>query len=183
MRRRAIIPPRRPVFLGAEGKSEAGYAALLARIARDGLSPAIHIHVEVLQPGAGDPLELIERAIQKIHEIERRRTPFWVKAVLLDRGARDKMESAIARARAVGIAHLIWQDPDHEAMLLRHLPGCQHLRPAAGASFEAIRRRWPDYSKGMPAQQLAQRINIEHIRMACTGEPHLRDFLIKIGLL
>ena len=182
-RRRPVIPPRKPVFLGCEGASEAGYAALLARIARDTPGVHIHIHAKILQPGAGDPLKLIERAIEVIQDIERRRAPFGIKAVLLDRGAPDKNAAAVVRARQARIDHVIWQEPDHEALLLRHLPDCQQLRPPAGASLGALRRVWPEYVKGMSAQHLARRIAIEHIRLACTVEPELRELLVRIGLV
>jgi hypothetical protein len=33
----------------------------------------IHIHSEILQPGAGDPLALVQRAVERIADIERRR--------------------------------------------------------------------------------------------------------------
>jgi hypothetical protein len=182
-RRRPIIPPRKPIFVGCEGASEAGYAALVGRIARDEPEIHVHVHVELLQPGAGDPFELVERAIAVIREIERRRTAFAIKAVLLDRGAPDKTAAAIRRAREARIHHLVWQDPDHEALLLRHMPDCQQLRPPAGASFRELLRHWPDYEKGMSAQRLAQRIGIEHIRLACTVEAELRDLLVGIGLI
>jgi len=64
---------------------------------------------------------LIERAIRLVGEIERRRERFAVKAVLMDPAARDKTDRAVARARGAGFL-IVWQDPDHEAMLLRHLP-------------------------------------------------------------
>jgi hypothetical protein len=53
-RKRTIIAPRIPIFLGTEGRSETGYGALLARIARETPGIHIHIHVDQLQPGAGD---------------------------------------------------------------------------------------------------------------------------------
>jgi hypothetical protein len=30
--------------------------------------------------------------------------------------------------------HLLWQEPSHEALLLRHLDGCQTLRPSSPAA-------------------------------------------------
>lgn len=106
-----------------------------------------------------------------------------MKAVLLDRGSAAKMAAAIAKARQGGIHYLVWQEPDHEALILRHLPQCQQLRPPAGSTLDALRRHWPDYEKGMSAQQLAQRIAIENIRLACTVEPDLRALLNDLGLI
>jgi hypothetical protein len=99
------------------------------------------------------------------------------------RGAHDKNAAAAAKAHQAGTHHLIWQDPDHEALLLRHLPNCQNQRPPPGRSFDTLRRHWPQYEKGMSAQQLAEHIGIEQIRLACAVEPVLRALLIQLKLL
>lgn len=182
-RRRPHIPQRRRVFLGCEGLSEHGYATLLARMAREHEGIHVHIHVEQLQPGAGDPVALIARAEQMIGQNELVREPFEIKAILLDRGDARINAAAEARGVQIGIQHMIWQDPDHEALLLRHLPGCQNLRPPAGASMAELRRRWADYEKGRTAQQLRERIAMEQIRQACAVEERLRAFLTAVGLI
>ena len=100
MRRRVPrIPPRRPIFLGCEGSSEVGYGTLIAKIARERPNIHVHVHVQRLQPGAGDPLVLVERAVGIIDNIERRRADFAIKAVLLDVGNADKMRQAATAAR------------------------------------------------------------------------------------
>ena len=71
-RRAPRIRPRRPI-LGCEGSSENGYGALLDRLARDIDALHLHIHHEILQPGAGDPLALVQRAIERIANLQRRR--------------------------------------------------------------------------------------------------------------
>lgn len=181
--RRRIIAQKRLVFLGCEGKSEAGYGALLSRIVRDTPDLNLHVHVQILQPGAGDPLQLVEKALRTIRDLESRWSSFGIRAVLLDVGAADKNKAAIAIARTGKIQHLIWQDPDHEAMLLRHLQNCQTKRPPRGATLAAIKREWPEYEKGMPAQQLARRIILENIRCACAVEADLRAFIAALKLL
>lgn len=106
-----------------------------------------------------------------------------VKAVLIDRGTAQKNAAAAALAAENGIDHLIWQEPDHEGFLLRHLPGCAQHRPPPGASLAALRQHWPDYDKARSAQQLAVRLNIERVRAACAVEPELRSFLRALGML
>jgi transcriptional regulator with XRE-family HTH domain len=55
--------------------------------------------------------------------------------------------------------HLIWARPCFEALLLRHLPGCQGLRPVTSAhALTDLRRVWPEYEKGMPALRLARKL-------------------------
>lgn len=183
MRRRSSpsIPQRKPIFLGCEGESEAGYARLLGRLAQE-LGLHVHIHAEPLQPGAGDPLALVQKAVRRIAQLERQRATFVVKAVLLDIGSAQKNNAASALADASGVG-LIWQEHDHEALLLRHLPGCQNLRPPAGTSLAALKHRWPDYEKPMPAQRLARHIGLQQIQQAVAVEADLRTFLTKIGML
>jgi hypothetical protein len=180
-RRPPPIPQRRPIFLGCEGESETGYGRLLGRLAQE-LGLHIHIHAEPLQPGAGDPLALVQKAIQRIGQLERQRATFAVKAVLLDIGSLQKINAATQLATNSGIV-LVWQDPDHEALLLRHLPGCAALRPPAGASLAALRQRWDGYEKPFPAQRLAQRIGLVQVKQAASVENELRNFLISIGML
>lgn len=182
-RRVARIPPRRPIFLGCGGLSEVGYGTLVARIARELPDLHVHIHVQALQPGAGDPLELVERAAGIIARLERQRSAFAVKAVLLDVGSAQKTREAVTAARDAEIEHLIWQAPDHEALLLRHLEGCEQRRPPAGQSLAQLRREWDGYEKGMSAQALGARIGIDDIRRACGVEAELDAFLRAIGLL
>jgi hypothetical protein len=183
MRRRPPhIPQRRRIFLGCEGQGERGYGTLLARIARE---VKIHVHIDarLLQPGAGDPRALVERAAQIIEHDGARREPFEIKAVLLDLGTPAINIAAAVLAAHHGIHHLIWQSPDHEGLLLRHLPGCQQHRPPRGASMAALLRQWPEYEKPMSAQELATRITLDQIRQASAAEPNLHAFLTAIGML
>jgi hypothetical protein len=72
MRRRPPhIPQKRRIFLGCEGHGEHGYGTLLAHIAREA---RIHVHIDArrLQPGAGNPLALVEKVAQIIAQITNR---------------------------------------------------------------------------------------------------------------
>lgn len=182
MRRRPSIRQRTPIFLGCEGESEVGYGALLNRLINELPDVHVHIHVEILQPGAGDPHALVQRAVQRVDNLERRRVAFAHKAILMDRGSQKKNREAQTLAARNDIRHLIWQDPDHEAFLLRHLEGFQQNRPPAGASFAALTKAWPNYRKGSTQIQLADRINLERIGQARAVEPALEAFLSAIGL-
>jgi hypothetical protein len=69
-------------------------------------------------------------------------------------------------------------------LLLRHLDGCQALRPQTPADALAeLLRHWPDYTKGSSATQLMKRIGVDQITTAASVEPLLRDFLQRIGFL
>lgn len=179
-RPRPRIPQRKRIFLGCEGDSEVSYGALLGRLAEE--PPRVHVHIVArkLQPGAGDPLELVRKSIEIMLFEERRRSPFAVKAVLLDRGTPEKTGLADTLARKSGI-HLVWQTPDHEALLLRHLPNCQQRRPPAGASMAALQQEWPEYDKAMPMMGLPRRIGRPEVVAAAGVEPELQEMLTQIG--
>lgn len=185
-RRRATIPQRRRIFLGCEGESEQGYGALLSRIAEE-MNLHLAIQSVLLRPGGGDPLDLVSLAIELSERDERRRGAFAFRAALLDS---DKLGISSDRdRRLVPLAeehqlHLIWQDPTHEAMLLRHLDGCQALRPPTAAiALQELIRRWPEYRKPMPALRLATRIGAPQVLQAANMEESLREFLQECRIL
>ena len=92
---------------------------------------------------------------------------------------RDGQIAPIAQAARIRI---IWQRPCHEALLLRHLEGCQQLQPPTSPQTLAeLRQRWPEYGKGMPALRLADRIDAGAIQRALQVEIELAGFLADIG--
>lgn len=78
---------------------------------------------------------------------------------------------------------LIWQEPCHEALLLRHLSGHAEDRPPtcrnAAGMLKAV---WPEYGKPMSAAGLSQRVDLAGLRRAAAVEPGLKEFLDDIGL-
>jgi hypothetical protein len=191
MARRGFAPVRPRVFVGCEGKSEDGYARLLQRLAETaGVDLALSFQVRVIKPGAGDPIQLVDQTVKLIERIDRtqaqRADRFAAQALFLDSDRlsdrsvdRQKIE-AIARRNAI---RLIWQTPNHEAFLLRHLPGHRNDDPPAHRTEQALKAAWPDYRKGMPALRLAERIGPAEVLRAAVAHDGLADFLADIGLL
>ena len=80
--------------------------------------------------------------------------------------------------------HAIWSRPAFEALLLKHIPECEQLRPATTAmSLQQLQDRWPEYRKGMTAGELRRRLDHAAIERAAAVIPELRAFLVDIGLL
>lgn len=112
---------------------------------------------------------------------KRSRGAFRAQFILLD----DDLigQNPVRDQRAHGIANqagfqFFWQSSCHEALLLRHLDGCATLRPATTPLAEAaLRHRWPEYTKGMSAADLAKRIDAAGVRRAAAVEPELATFL------
>lgn len=185
-RRPANIPIRRQIFVGCEGKSEAGYVALLQDFARTVDLP-IYLNIKELAPGAGDPLARVEMAVRLINRENVTRIAPSSNFVLLDD---DQTVLAPARAEtarqlaAQNNITIVWQRPCFEALLLRHLHGCHTRRPpdtpGAGA---ALRGEWADYEKPMDRAALARRLDFAAVLQAATVEPELATLLRAIGLL
>lgn len=186
-RRRAARPQRVRIFVGCEGESEQGYVALLQRLA-DAAGLAIHLDTVVLQPGGGDPLAIVELAVRRMTQREQQSgMDFAHRAILLDadkRGLqRQRDDSAAVIAAGAGMT-LIWQEPCHEALLLRHLPNCAQLRPPqTRVAGQQLVQRWPDYRKPMSAARLAQRIDAASLAQVRAVEGTLAGFLVAIDLL
>lgn len=188
MRRpRRIILQRRRLFIGCEGESEQSYVALLTRLA-EALGLAVHLDAVLLQPGGGDPLAIVERAGLRVGEREAKRAePYEHRFVLLDddkRGQAPQRDERIGGIAAQAQLHLVWQQPCHEALLLRHLNGCAALRPATTqAAGQQLVQRWPTYTKATPAARLAERLDHPALVRAADVEPDLAVLLAAIGLI
>jgi len=177
---RRPIPQRRRIFVACEGESEQSYVALLARLI-ESHHRRVHLDIVLVQPGGGDPLAIVERAVRLLQDRVRRLGRYHAHAVLLDcdkLGLVPERDRQIAPLAARHRLHLIWQEPCHEAVLLRHIKGCERLRPAdTQRAGEELRRRCPDYRKGMPALRLMAFIGADGVRRAARGEPALAAFL------
>ncbi len=177
---RRRIPPRRRIFLGCEGESEQAYGLRLQQLV-DEQHRTIYIDTVLLQPGGGDPLALVECAVDKSGQRSRQRGAYRERAVLLDRDRLGQVPERDTLLFALAAKHrlrLIWQDTCHEALLLRHLKDCHGLRPQSSKiAFAELQRRWPDYQKNASASVLASRIDRAAVLRAAAVEDGLRAFL------
>lgn len=179
------IRPRSPVFVGCEGESERAYAQLLNSIlVEQGF--ALHFEVVNLNPGAGDPVSRLRRARKEIERREVRRSKFIFNLIIMDSDQIEndptRRDAAERLADELGIT-IIWQNPCHEAFLLRHLPRCHDKRPSnTNLSMDALRSVWPEYRKPMSKLELSRRIDFEQIKQAMSVEKDLAVFLSKLGI-
>ena len=179
------IQQRARIYLGCEGESEQSYGKRLNEIA-DGAGLSLFLDCDVLQPGGGDPLALVRLAVRRVLEKVNKRGTFAYRAVLLDK---DKLGQALDRDRQISALahehriHLIWQDPCHEGFLLRHLPEHTTMRPQnSDLATQTLKKAWPEYRKGMPASELAARIDRSAIGRAASVETDFCSFLRDLGL-
>ena len=172
------IPQRKRIFIGCEGESEQSYVALLTRHLGE-MHNRVHLDAVVLN--GGDPLAIIKKSLRKIAHRQSRGQKYLAHFVFLDTEHHnhkdDTIQSTVQLAKKSKI-HLIWQEPNHEAFLLRHLPNCETLRPPTTAlASQAIKREWPEYTKPMPALRLALRINQQAIVRVGSIDRPLKNLL------
>ncbi len=187
MRRvRLVRPQRTPIFVGCEGQSEMGYAGWLRNLVRDRDLP-LHLELSDLGRGAGDPYARVELAIDRLQRMEGNREPFAGRFLFLDTDQLaanvDRAERARRSARDNNLT-IIWQNPTHEAFLLRHLPGCDTRRPPnARVAEAALIREWRDYRKPCSADQIDQRLSLDGAHRVAVRLPEFEALLRQIGLL
>ena len=99
MRRRPPhIELRRPVYIGCEGRSEVGYVGFLQDLIRDANLP-VHLHVDELGPGTGDPLSRIEMAVLRLKLLQKKRRAPTERFALLDYDQTELDPQRAERAR------------------------------------------------------------------------------------
>lgn len=119
------IPLRRPIYIGCEGASEVGYVGLLQDLVQEARL-AVHLQVEELGPGAGDPQSRIEMAVMRLQRLQKTRGAPAERFALLDFDQAERDVQRADRARQIASGNnivIVWQRPCFEAMLLRHLDG------------------------------------------------------------
>ena len=182
MGKRRPIPQRTTVYLAGEGASEQGYGRWLNRLAHHQGVP-VAFTVEKLQ--GGDPLDLVEQAVEKLDRLERQRGRFAVRGLLLDRDLygdtpnRDQQAHSIAKKKRI---HLIWQHPTHEGLLLRHFDQYRtHAPPTAAEALKRLIKVWPNYIKGLDATGYEQVLSNEHLTCGRSVCDELEQFLVRCG--
>ena len=168
---------RTRIFVGCEGASERSYVRWLQAAANQlGLA----VHFDGVIAGGGDPLAVVQESLKALRVKERMQGKFKFKAILLDS---DKLGLTPGRdAQIAGLvrsvnAFLLYQEFDHEAILLRHLHKCGNLRPPGGGdSTVQLRKHWPSYIKPADALSLSKNITIRGFVQMRGSEPSINEF-------
>ena len=183
MRRRAGVRNRRKrVFVGCEGESERSYAGFLAAMA-DEIGLSLHFDTQIC-PG-GDHLAVVEAAVGRLRRRAYQHGQFWKRVIFLDSDRRNEHAERTAEAdRLIAQYNFlpVWSDPCLEALILRHFPGCERLRPRTSSlANQELSRYWPDYKKPMTRLALRAKFEIADVRRAAGTSPALFKFLSGIG--
>lgn len=180
---RPRIPQRARIFIGCEGPSEQSYVRLLSHH-YDRAFP-VHLDAQVMQPGGGDAGAIINKAIACRDREQRRSGTYYACFVLLDTDKLGKSSPPHLQQKAIKAEiTLIWQDPCHEAFLLRHLPGYQQRQSASKTDVEAaLSKEIPGYFKGMPFLRLLPHLPKDAVERAASVHSGLQHLLTVITRL
>ncbi len=175
---------RRRFFVACEGESEYGYAAFIQHLADDA---KLAIHLDIRNYRGGDPLIIVNKAVKELRERRSRFGSYSGQVIFLDADRcqedKDRTNKAVRLIRKHQFCP-IWSNPFFEVLLLKHLIGCETLQPPTPKlALKELKSNWPNYRKGMVANELAKKLDLDAVRRAIDHEPKLRVFLLDIGLL
>ena len=180
-RRLSTVKPRRPVFLGVEGKSEQAFVKFLQHLC-DEHDRALSL---ICAKGSGGDTVTIVREAHRSLKKRRGRIQYKDKLVLLDQ---DRVDAdlqagldAEAKASELGFK-IIYQDPNLEGLLIRLHEGFEQKSVTRGTEGELLRKLWPEYSKPPTAHQLIRQFGLDDLRRAARFDEGLRRLLDVLGL-
>ena len=181
MRRRPVVPSRKALFIGVEGRSDEAFIAFLQRCCdRDGL----HVHLKASAAGGGSPRSVVEDAGRALVRSSPRRYAAALVLLDADRIDQDPWEGreASAVAKRYGL-RLLYSRPNLEGLLVRLHAGHERSRVTARHAMRELRRLWPDYRKPPSADELIQRFMPENLDRAARYDEQLRVLLQVVGLV
>lgn len=175
--------PRINFFLACEGESERSYVKFLDNLAKEHGRMRVHLDPFVIN-GGGDPHATLERSKEK-HEVKEKgkKGGYRGKMILMDgdifqRYPCNKKSEFMRQLNAAEFG-IIWQDPDHEGFLIRHLSGS--VVPTLGETLPQLQQLWPSYRKNMPAPDIERKLDINCVTLASKSIPEFKQFLKIIG--
>ena len=172
---------RRRIFFGCEGASERGYVRWLQGLA-DQLGKRLAFDPHIV--GGGDPLAIVEESVKRLDRQTQKYGRYAAAAILLDSdrvGLSPERDALIARTSR-GAAILLYQRFDHEAVLLRHFPKCERLRPPRGKSHTRLLKEWPEYKKPADALTLSKKLDLHHLKRMLKVEAEFMNFFAPLLL-
>ncbi|HEV7924775.1 MAG TPA: hypothetical protein VGR14_05435 [Verrucomicrobiae bacterium] len=176
-----IIKIRSRFFVAVEGESEQSFVTWLQTLSHQEL----HIHLDAVLLGGGGFKSMLQKAV-RLHKRGSRTGTYVARFLIVDRDRAaqgdwsiEKLRSEAAKKRII----VCVQNPNHEGLLLRMLPGMEREIPDATSVATKLKRRWPNYQKPMNARELERQFSIEDLLRVANLDADLGTFLKQIGLM
>lgn len=176
-----MIKQRTRFYVAVEGEGEQSFIKWLQNLSDQS---NLHIHLDCQLLSGGDYKTMLNNAVNYQKRKERNR----LAAILLldaDRATRDDGWS-LDRLREEANKqkfNLCLQFPNQEGLLLRLLPGNEHLQPEAGNTGRLLRRAWAEYQKPVDAYTLQSKFVLNDLLRVAKVDPEIKNLLAVIGLL
>jgi hypothetical protein len=169
-------------FVAVEGESEQSFIAWLQRLSESEL----HIHLDVFLLRGGGFKSMLESAA---HHHKRRSITsgaYKDRFLVVDGDRAEQGDWPIEKLRIEASKHkftVCVQNPNHEALLLRMMPGMEHEIPDAASAGTRLKRQWENYQKPVNANTLERKFSLADLLRVASADTDLRAFLERIGLM
>jgi hypothetical protein len=177
------IKQRTRFFVAVEGESEQSFIKWLQILSAE---VNLHIHLDSVVLGGGGYKTMLQSAVA-MHKRRCRTTGKYRDCFLVvdtDRAGQgdwsvDKLRQEAAEHRLTVFA----QNPNHEGLLLRMIPGMERQNPDATSTATKLKNHWPTYLKPANANALQRQFSLEALLRASVADSDLAKFLKKIGFI
>lgn len=180
--KRIAIPQRKWIYLAVEGEGEQAFIKFLQYLADEN---DLHVHLDCVPLNGGGYKSMLRKAIR----YRLRRERFNAKASILfvdsDRAEKNDDGWTIEKLRTEAIKKkftVCLQNPNQEGLLLRMMPGKEHLKPNATTAHDQLIKAWRDYQKPTDAHSLKRKFSLESLRRVASVDQELTCLLTIIGL-
>lgn len=176
------IKRRTRFFVAVEGESEQSFLAWLQVLAQG----ERHIHLDDVLLGGGGYKSMLEKAVRRHARAVKISGAYKDRFLMVDADRAKQGDWSIERLRAEAAKHhftVCVQNPNHEGLLLRMMPGMERDFSDAAAAETRLKSRWPNYQKPMNAHALGRQFSVDDLRRVARVDADWGNFLRIIGLL
>jgi hypothetical protein len=145
----------------------------------------LHIHLAPFSLGGGGFKSMLREAV-RLHQLNSAIVPYQDRFLLVDRDRAEQGDWSIAKLKREAAKHNIIvcaQNPNHEGLLLRMMPGMESEIADSASAETKLKGLWPSYRKPMTSYELLRQFSLEDLLRVARLDPDLQTLLKKIGLM
>lgn len=168
--------------MAVEGESEQSFLAWLQVLAQKEL----HIHLDGVLLGGGGFKSMLEKAVKQHARACKISGAYKDRFLIVDADRAEQGDWSIEKLKCEAEKHkftVCVQNPNHEGLLLRMMPGMEREISDAALSETKLKTRWPNYQKPVNAHTLGRQFSIDDLLRVARVDADWGNFLKKIGLM
>jgi hypothetical protein len=176
-----IIKTRARFFLAVEGESEQSFVKWLQVLSEKEL----HVHLDAFPLGGGGFKSMLKKAV-RLHNRGCRKGAYQDRILIVDRDRAEQGDWSVKELKHQAAKYkftVCVQNPNHEGLLWRMMPGMERETPDAASAETKLKSRWPSYRKPENAHALERQFSLEDLLRVANVDPDLETLLKKIGLM